>query len=163
MPLADDGDLVRAYGFVAIRFATLEDSIDDRLRQAEPLLTNVSDKQLDNILRWKFSDRVKVLRKLFGWATTNGPDFAYKGEQLHRAEQTLSACFDAAKIRNDTLHSPIIADLRTGEVIRHSRFGFHRVEAAEVYRLANQISCLDSGVGHMRFTVNSMLERPRLS
>ena len=164
MPLHDDGDLVRAYGFVAIRFASLEDCIDARLRQAEPLLPNVTDKALDSVLRWRISDRVKVLREVFCLAKTSGPSFRDKDQELENADQTLSYCLEAAKKRNDTLHSPIIADLRTGDVIRHSKnLGPHTVETAEVYELANGIGNLSSALEQLRFTINSILARPRLS
>ena len=164
MPLHNDGDLVRAYGFVAIRFADLEDGVDERLRQTEPLLPNVSSTPLDSILRWRFSDRVKALRSVFRWAKTNGPSFVRKDQELPEAEEALAQCLKAATERNDTLHSPIIADLRTGDVIRHSRdFGPHPVQAAEVYELANDIQAVASAVGRLRFTLNSILGRPRLS
>ena len=164
MALEDDGDLIRAYGFVAIRFATLEESVDDRLRQATPLLPNVTQKAVDELLRYRFSDRVRVLRDVLRWTTTNGPDFPDKGNELSRGERGLSACLDAAKERNDTLHSPIIADLKTGEVIRNSReFGYRKVESGEVYQLANAIADLDSEVAWMRYPLNSILGLPRLT
>ena len=90
--LHDDGDLVRAYGFVAIRFASLEESVDERLRQADPLLPNVGEKPLERILRYRFSDRVETLRRVFRWATNHGPEFPNKDDELDRAEHALSAC-----------------------------------------------------------------------
>lgn len=163
MPLSDDGDLVRAYGFVAIYFAALENSIADCLRKAEPLLQNVSDQDLNSILRWRFSDQVTILRDLFCWAKTNGPTFVNKDSQLIEAEDALSECLKAAKDRNDTLHSPIIANLRTESVIRHSNSGYHTVLPRDVYRLANHIDDLFGAVGYMQFTLNSLLGRHRLS
>ena len=164
MPLHNDGDLVRAYGYVAIRFTSLEDRIDNRLCQAETLLPDVIDKPLCRILRWRFSDRVEVLRSVFRWAMTSGPSFDRKDQELREAEEALSACLMKAIERNDTLHSPIIADMRTGDVIRHSReLGPHPVEAAEVYELANDIVTVTSAVTRLHFTLNSMLGRPRLS
>ena len=164
MALEDDGDLIRAYGFVAIRFATLEEGVEDRLRQAAPLLPNVTKKSLDELLGFWFSDRIQVLRKVIKWATMNGPDFPDKGDELQRAERGLSGCLEAAKERNDTLHSPIIADLKTGEVIRNSRVhGYRVVESAEVYQLANAIADLDSEVARMRYPLNSILGLPRFT
>ncbi len=162
MPVSDDGDLVRAYGFVAIYFAYLEDCVNDRLSQVEPLLCNVVDAPLDKVLRWRFSDRVEVLRKVFSWAEANGPSFDHKDEQLLDAEHTLSGCLEAAKERNDTLHSPIIADLTSGDVTRHSREGEQPVTSAGVYELANRIFALRGCVERLRFTLNSMLGIPRL-
>lgn len=165
MPLHDDGDLVRAYGFVAIRFASLEDVVDDCLRQIEPLLKQVEKRRpIGHVLRWQFSERVKALRKVFRWAKTNGLDFEHKDYELARAEKILCMCLKAAKKRNETLHSPIIADLRTGAVIRHPRdTGPYKVISKEVYELANGISNIESAVRGLGFTINSMLGRPRFS
>ncbi len=162
MPLHNDGDLIRAYGFVAIYFAYLEDVLNDRLRQAETLLPDVSDKPLNRILRSRFIDRVEVLRNVFRWAVTSGPSFDRKDQELQEAEEALSACLVKAQERNDTLHSKIIPDPRTGHVIRHSRkLGLQPVTAAEVYELANDIQAVESAVLRLQFTLNSMLGRPR--
>ena len=82
MPLENDGDLVKAYGFVAIRFATLEDSVADRLKQAEPLLVHVGGLELDKIVRYRFSDQLKILDNILDWSKDHGPDFENKDDEL---------------------------------------------------------------------------------
>ena len=164
MPLNDDGDLIRAYGFVAIYFANLEDRVNERLRQAEPLLPNVEQHSLDSILRRGFQTRVKVLTRLIDWAEAEGPDFQSRTEDLAHAREVLAACRRVATDRNEALHSPIIADLRTGDVTRYSRdHGAYSVLSGEVYDLANSIDGVAGGVIGMGFTINSVVGRPRLS
>jgi hypothetical protein len=64
MPIQDDGDLIRAYGFVAVYFATPELSLDDRLSDAAPLLSTVEPQPAAVLMEKKrFAEKAKILKR----------------------------------------------------------------------------------------------------
>jgi hypothetical protein len=157
MPLLrDDRDIIRAFGFVAIYSSDLEDEVAELLRAVTafaPLVRNVESLHT--------SDQARHLRKHLKDLFSRSNSWPYKPEEERRVEATLRAVERVAKERNEILHSPLQADLRTGNITQHNRRRNTRrpISSAEVYALAQRIFDVRSGVLGLQFPI----ERLRLT
>ena len=158
----DDGDFARAYWRVAIEFAFLEARIDELLGNVTAVTAESHRSRLERCLRkGTFVNKVKVLQKILSHRERQ--PHAAGGEEIRRGYSALEACLFLADDRNDVFHSPIIADLRTDEVVRVSkRYGKYSITSEEVYKLARQIHSTSGGVLGLGFTFARLFQPARL-
>lgn len=152
MPLIDNGDEVRAIGWVAVRFANLEDSLDEILRQSAQVWPSK-----EGIERRCFSDKVEFLRKGFRDAFVAYPGVPYTDQEAQRVDRILTTCKAVAEQRNDALHRPIFGGPR-GQALQKARNGqMRKLYSREFIALANRIQELDGCVMGLTFTVGRLL------
>jgi hypothetical protein len=165
MTLNDDGDIVRAYGYVAIYFAELEDRIDDLFGSAESLIAWPPGIKLKAFLSQNmFRRKVNFISQQLAQAFNDSPDHYSKMEDGQLTEGVLAECLKALDDRNEVLHSPIISDMRKGEIIRHSKAfagrpeSHYLIDSKSTYELADRILDLSGGVSRIGFCVNHLLQ-----
>lgn len=152
MSLIDNGDEVRAIGWVALRFANLEDSLDDILQQSVQIWPAKK-----GIERRCFRDKVEFLKNGFHDAFISYPGVPYADQEARRVERILTACKAVADERNNALHRPIFGGPR-GQALQKARNGqMRRLYSREFIVLANRIHELDGCVMGLTLTVGKLL------
>lgn len=130
MPLGDDGDAVRALGFVAMYAAHLEEKIDDCLGQF--IVRGHADERLK---RRPASVKVQCLLKLL-------ENHAPLPEAIAFLPPHLKYVADLLERRNHVIHGRVWADAHTGALTRKSAredVPDDVVLSRDVYALADEI------------------------
>jgi len=112
MPLADDGDIIRGVGFVAIYSAYLEECVDDVL----VALREVGTQFEDGIDRAQTSRKIRACRKAIGPLTAINEEMAVLDAGL---DETLTLL----ERRNDVIHGRIYSQYGGPEIRKSGRLG----------------------------------------
>ena len=128
MPIADNGDVIRGMGYVAIYAAYLEESIDGCMEY-------LIQKGLiqDDARRWQVSRKLKELKSCIESL-----------EKKPSSYQTLILSVDRAKLllecRNQLIHGRIYST-QQGDILKSSRTGVadREIQSGETYELANNL------------------------
>ncbi len=130
MTLVDDGDLIRALGYVALYSAYLEEAIDEVFSAT----TVANEAHHPKMNRWQVSRKLDHIgQSISGW--TRLPD------ELTR----FLTCIDPLKAllerRNLIIHGRIYSDPKSGDVLKPARVGFPEIPARSVdlYDLATEL------------------------
>lgn len=146
--IINDGDEIRAVGFIAIHAAHLEARINDLLVLLIPVQPYPEDEQRKAI-SWKIAECKKRLRKL--------------DSQAHvQLLNDLDICRDRFEWRNEIMHSQLFAPEYNAENLVSSRPGVapRAVNVSELYELANDLSDLDAVIHRPQiFEIPQSLEK----
>ncbi len=142
MELVDDGDPVRALGFIAVYSAYAEQKIDELIEY----FSKIDSGQPPKLINSQATEKIKYLKK-FGssleWPNNEGNEFAI--------------LMDAAKAsmdeRGEYLHNRYIA-IQNGKILmkpgRPNR-PEQEITSAELYEFANHLFILQSNLNRSRF------------
>jgi hypothetical protein len=145
--LLDDGDIIKACGFLAIYSGNLEDELDELYGIAKSFCPEPADYE-----HLRFTDKSKHLRKALSRAYEVSPDFAQKAGEEPRVKAVLKQCKVVADGRNEIIHSSISAEADGRTVLRNTRDGTTRdASSAKVYELANEVWEMHGAVYGLRF------------
>jgi hypothetical protein len=159
MPIFDDGDIVRAVGFLAIYFGNLEDEVDELISAAVASGLFSSD---PDIGRRNFRDKLRYIKRGFAAAFESRQPYLYMEEDRRQVRSTLIACKEAAKRRNELMHLPIFGDRQgRGRTYQRLRDGtMNQIYSRQIYELANRVSDLGGAVYGMTFVLSHIQTRP---
>jgi hypothetical protein len=147
--LKDDGDIIKACGFLAIYSGNLEDELDELYGIAISFCPELVD-----YAHLRFTDKARHLRKTLGQAYKIAPDYAQKADEEPRVRTILKHCKTVADSRNEVIHSSIYAETNGRTVLKNNRLSTTRdISSAEVYDLANEIWGMHGAVYGLRFAV----------
>lgn len=127
MALPDDGDLIKALGYVAMYAAWLEEDVDDILRIMAPA------REFDGAVQ-----RLPIGRKLKHARETVE---LLGSDELDDLVEALEAAADVFEMRNELIHGRIYSDPQQGELLKSGRAGIEtrQITSAEIYVVADQI------------------------
>lgn len=123
--IEDDGDIVRALGFVTLHASYLEEQTE--------LLVNLLEPIKKYSKGWQVSDKIthakKTIRKL-------------QNEEFNGLIQDLSTCTDLFLDRNELTHGRIYGGINRPDTLKSSRpeISDRPVTSGELYQLANELS-----------------------
>lgn len=133
MHFNDDGDIVKAIGFVAIYSALLEDAIEilyDQVNTISPFKKNTS----------RIRERIGSLLKKIESHMKSLPDAECK--KINQIASELYNLLKEASLRvderNSIIHSRISADNK-GNVITENKNGITPIQSKEIYELAESL------------------------
>jgi hypothetical protein len=150
--LKDDGDLIKACGFLAIYSGNLENELDDLYGIAKSFCPELTDYE-----HLRFTDKARHLRKALTRAYKIAPDYAQKADEEPRVSAILRHCKVVADARNEVIHSSIYAETDGRTLLKNNRQGTTRhIASAEVYDLANEIWGVHGAVYGLRFAVTRL-------
>lgn len=152
MTIADNGDIVRAVGFVAIYGAYLEDRI--------ALLTDMTKEVIpfkENIDFYSASDQANHLLKALREKFSSSPYYVSKNQDIKDIE-ILAEIKGYLKKRHVVIHSTLISKTRSGEVLRKNRRDVTTkpVKSKEVIDLANELFGLQSKISALKFPIRRL-------
>ena len=130
MPLNDDGDLIRALGYVALYAAYLEEAIDDVL-----LAVCIVNKDADRKkLRWPVSRKIDFINQSM-------EDWDNLSAELSRFTKIIVMLSELLERRNLYIHGRIYADRKSGDILKPAREGYPEIPAmsSDLYSLANDL------------------------
>lgn len=132
--ITDDGDEIRAVGFIAIHAAHLEARISDLLTHLSPIVPYPENEQ-----RWPISRKIDACKKRLNKLDSN---------KYSELKENLKKCKEHFRWRNDILHSQLFSPEYNDNNLVSGRPGVapRAVDAKELYLLANNLSALDSVV-----------------
>jgi hypothetical protein len=147
--LSNDGDIIKACGYLAIYSGNLEDEVDELYGIAKSFCRELAEYE-----HLRFADKARHLRKALVRAYKTAPDYAQKTEEHPRVRAILQHCKVVAEARNEIVHSSIYADRDGRTMLKNNRQGTTRaISSAEVYDLANEIWGMHGAVYSLRFAV----------
>lgn len=149
--LNDDGDIIRACGYLAIYAGNLEDELDELFEIAKSFCSELTDYE-----HLRFADKAKHLRRTLMRQFKAAPPYAQKAEEEPRVRAILQYCKIIADARNEILHSSIYADRNGMTMRKNKRRGTRPIDSAEVYELANDVSKLNAAVYSLQFAVTRL-------
>jgi hypothetical protein len=150
--LNDDGDIIKACGFLAIYSGNLEDELDELYGIAKSFCP-----ELANYEHLRFTDKARHLRRALARAYKTAPDYAQKAGEEPRVRAILRHCKVLADARDEVIHSSIYAETNGRTMLKNSRRGTTRdIASAEVYDLANEIWGMHGAVYGLRFAVTRL-------
>lgn len=153
MPIIDNGEIVRAVGFVAIYGAYLEDRIAE--------LVDMTGEHINlrkNIHKLSATDQSRHLLKSLKIQFDNVPDYFSKADDKKRTITVLNNVEGFLKERHHVIHSILISD--GGDIItqKNRRTGSEEpVKSDELINLANDIYELQSQVNGLKFPIKTLL------
>ena len=132
--IEDDGNEVRAVGFIAIHAAHLEARIDDLLRHLSPVVPYPEKEQ-----RWPVSDKISACKKRLN---------KLDSDKYQELKGDLKKCKEHFDWRNEILHSQLFSPEYNENNLVSRRPGVEprSVDAKELYILANNLKILDSAI-----------------
>lgn len=145
MPMHDDGDIVRACGFLAIYFGNLEEELNDLF---ELICKKIKDDGF--VKKFRFSERVKYIRKAINAASL---DTKLRPYDYHRIKNTLDISLSFAQKRNEIIHSSLIGGVGGTSILKMKDGSERLISSSEVYDLANDIFQLGSSILSIRFLI----------
>jgi hypothetical protein len=154
MPITDNGDIVRAVGFVAIYGAYLEDRIAE--------LVELSEKHINlrkNIHKLSASDQARHLLTSLKIKFDKAPQYHSKDSDIEKVTITLNAVEPVLKERHHVIHSTLISNSRDGAVTQKNRRSNteDQIESKEIIDLANEIFELQSQVSSLDFPIKRLI------
>ncbi|HUO44579.1 MAG TPA: hypothetical protein VMT94_06665 [Burkholderiales bacterium] len=134
MSVANDGDVIRGLGFVALYAAYLEEQIDNLLFMLCPIEPFPENEQ-----RWPTSRKIEKAQRLI-----TALEFDYRDDLLANLD-TSRQLFDW---RNEVIHGRIYANFDRPDTLRSGRPNVpdRVVKASELYDLANNLDEARSAV-----------------
>ncbi len=128
MPLANDGDVIRGLGYVALYFAYLEEAIDDLLESLERCGVALPQ----NMMRRSTSQKIAFCRDSIQ------PHVA-SSQEMASLDGALQYAADRFEERNDVIHGRIYAQFEGPDMRRSGRRGVpdRPITSEELYSLAN--------------------------
>ena len=155
MTVIDNGDIVRAVGFVTIYGAYLE----DRIAELIDMIKNVISLK-ENITGFSASNQVKHLLTAFKNAYNIAPDYLTKQQELEQVVSILSAVGGHLKDRHVVIHSTLISKSGGDVIIRKNRRTDteEQVESKEVIDLANDLFDLQSQINGLKFPIKRLVQ-----
>lgn len=149
--LVDDGDIIKACGYLAIYAGNLEDELDNLYEVAKSFCPELADYQ-----HLRFADKARHMRKALVRAYKIAPDYAQKRGEEPRVRSILQHCKVVADARNAILHSSIYSESDGRTMIKSQRRGTRPVRSAEVYDLANKVWGMHGAVYGLTFAVTRL-------
>ena len=130
MPLNDDGDLIRALGYVALYAAYLEEAIDDVLLAVCSVNKDADRKKL----RWPVSRKIDFIHQSM-------EDWNNLSTELSRFTNIIVMLSELLERRNFYIHGRIYADRKSGDILKPAREGYPEIPAmsSDLYSLANDL------------------------
>jgi hypothetical protein len=127
MALADDGDLVRGVGFVAIYAAYLEETIDSLLQALAPLGS------IDDFRKAQASTKIREIKKRL---QTLDPRL------FEALSADIESCASLLEARHEIIHGRIYAQTSGPDMLLPGRADRSKrpVTSMELYELANHLS-----------------------
>jgi len=132
--IEDDGDEVRAVGFIAIHAAHLEARIHNLLVLLSPITPYPEEEQ-----RWQISRKIEACKKRLS---------KLADESLADLMDDLDRCKEHFEWRNEILHSQLFSPEYNEKNLKSMRPGVkpRATNAIELYTLANNLRSLDSAL-----------------
>lgn len=130
--IENDGDEVRAIGFIAMHAAHLEARIDDLLWYLDPIVAYTESER-----RWPVSSKIDAAKKRLNKLGVNA---------FSELKNDLKTCKDRFEWRNEILHSQLFSpDYKERNLVsRRPGVEPRSVTVDELYELANDLNDLDS-------------------
>lgn len=130
MHLNDNGDMIRALGFVALNAAYLEEQIDECLERF--ISAGLSN---ENFRKMQVSSKIKEIKIKLGTFVPLPNELVYLPDYLDTVRNLLEK-------RNEVIHGRIYVDPELGDIRRSGRRGVPDKAATslELYSLANELS-----------------------
>jgi hypothetical protein len=149
--LNDDGDIIRACGYLAIYSGNLEDELDELYKIAIAFCPELTDYE-----HLRFADKAKHLRKGLTKQFKLAPHYARKADEEPRVKAILQHCKVIADARNAILHSSIYTDRDKRTMMKNKRKGTRMITSGEVYALANDVWGMHGAIYGLRFAVTRL-------
>jgi hypothetical protein len=149
--IRDDGDIIRACGYLAIYAGNLEDELDQLYELAQGLCP-----KLAAYAHLRFADKARHLRRELTRTFKSARVYSGKAAAERRVQTVLRHCRKVADARNGILHGSIFSD-KGRRWIKSKRTGTRRIASGEVYDLANEIFQMNGAVFGLRFEVARLL------
>jgi hypothetical protein len=148
MALADDGDVIRGLGFVALYAAYLEEAVDGCVE----VLLAADPQPDDSIHRQPISKKTRYCRRRLD-------ELAPLSDELARLPDALDYVADLFEHRNEVVHGRIYAEYGRPDQLRSGRRGVpdRDITSTELYELANEIKAAPGLLMHA-----SVFALPRL-
>ncbi len=130
MPIKNDGDLIRAVGYVAIYSAYVEEAIEEIITEMQRLDATIDEK----IFRQQISQQIKFIKK---WCL----DHQLLRGQLVGFDHFLDSLSILINQRNEIIHGRIYSVPGSNDVLKPARRARETkvADPAEVYKLANDL------------------------
>ncbi|MGI0080270.1 MAG: hypothetical protein ACRECH_11660 [Nitrososphaerales archaeon] len=130
MALADDGDLIRGLGYVALYAAYLEEEIDNLLVMLEPIEAYTESERRRHV-----SSKIDKAKRLLNNLTFNDRDVLYTN---------LNGSQELFRQRNEIVHGRIYANFNRPDTLRSGRPNVpeRAIDSAELYNLANRLQVM---------------------
>jgi len=151
LTLNDDGDIIRACGYLAIYSGNLEDELDELYEIAVSFCPELSEYE-----HLRFADKARHMRKALVRRFKETPSYPEKSDEEPRVRAILQHCRVVADARNAILHSSIYSDRDGTTMMKNKRRGTRPVASAEVYSLANEISAMHGAIYGLQFAVTRL-------
>lgn len=149
--IKDDGDIIKAAGFLTIYSGNLEDDLDKLYEIAKSFCPELSEYE-----HLRFADKARHMRKALASRFKLAPDYPQKAGEEPRVKAVLQNCKVMAEARNAILHSSIYVE-RDGRVMtKNKRRGTRAIGSAEVYDLANKTWGMHGAVYGLQFAVKRL-------
>jgi hypothetical protein len=149
--IRDDGDIIRACGFLGIYSGNLEDELDELYEIAMSFCPELSDYE-----HLRFAEKARHLRKALVQRFKVAPSYPQKTGEEPRVKGILQHCKVVASARNEILHSSIYSDNGGKTMMKNKRRGTRRITSGEVYDLANEVWAMHGAVYGLRFAVTRL-------
>lgn len=146
--LNNDGDIIKAAGFLAIYSGNLEDELDELYEIAKSFCLELSEYE-----HLRFADKARHMRKALARTFKVAPYYAQKSSEEPRVKSVLQHCKIVADARNAILHSSIYSDRGGRTMMKNKRRGTRAIRSAEVYDLANEIWSMLGAIYGLRSAV----------
>jgi hypothetical protein len=130
MPIADDGDIVRALGFVTLYAAYVEEAVDDCV---SVLIT--TDRDVDErLFRQPISEKIRYCQRRLRALAPLTAELQYLPDALDYTRRLLEE-------RHDVVHGRLYAGVDGQDIRRSGRQGVpdRQVTSGELYDLANAL------------------------
>jgi hypothetical protein len=138
--LNDDGDIIRACGYLAIYSGNLEGELDELYELAKSYFPTLASYE-----HLRFTEKARHLRKELLHATKSARRYSQLDEESRRIDAILKHCKVVAEKRNTILHSSIYNDQRC-DMIKNKRKGSRPIKSTEVYELANDVHGMNGAI-----------------
>jgi hypothetical protein len=149
--LNDDGDIIKACGFLAIYSGNLEDELDQLYEIAKSFCPQLSDYE-----HLRFADKARHMRKALLRKFKEAPFYPRKSGEELRVRAILNHCKVIADARNEILHSSIYSESAGQTMMKNKRRGTRPIASARVYKLANDVWDMRGAVYGLRFAVTRL-------
>jgi hypothetical protein len=143
----DDGDIIKACGYLAIYSGNLEGELDDLYELAKSYFPELAAQE-----HLRFTEKARHLRKALLQASKYAPRYRQQEEEKRRIDGILKHCKVVAEDRNAILHSSIYNDQRR-DMIKNKRKGSRPIKSAEVYKLVNEMHGMYGAIFGLKFAV----------
>jgi hypothetical protein len=149
--IKNDGDIIRACGFLAIYSGNLEDELDELYEITVSFCPELSDHE-----HLRFAEKARHLRKALVRRFKIALSYPQKADEEPRVKGILQHCKVVAEARNEILHSSIYSDGGGKTMMKNKRRGPRAITSGEVYKLVNEIWAMHGAVYGLRFAVTRL-------